>query len=117
MGGVGASVGVAHAVGIAVVREDKEAVPVRKTSFNNRLGALVHGFAGLNGRFEHAGMAHHVGVGKVEADEVGFAAFEFGNQCIPELKCAHLGLKVVGGHFGRGAKDSGFTVKGLFASA
>ena len=62
-------------------------------------------------------MAHHVGVGEVEAHEVDFAAFEFGNQRIPELKCTHLGLQVVGGHFGRGAKDACFTVKGLFASS
>ena len=73
MGGIGAAVGVAHAVCIAMVRQNKEAIARLKADLHKALGALVHGFTGLNCGFDNSSMANHVGVGKVEADKVCFA--------------------------------------------
>jgi hypothetical protein len=33
---------------------------------------LVYGFTGFHGRFKDAGVAHHIAIGKVEADKIDF---------------------------------------------
>jgi hypothetical protein len=62
-------------------------------------------------------MADHVGISKVEADEVHRPSLKVGKDGIPHLVGTHFGLEVIGGHFGGGNKDTFLARKGVFSAA
>ena len=80
-------------------------------------GALVHGLHGLDGGVKHAGVAHHVTVGKVQDDHVILAALDPLDALLGHLGGAHLGLQVVGGHLGAGDDAAVLAGEGLFPAA
>ena len=106
VGRVGRAVGVAHVLGVAVVGDDDAGVAGGQGRFDHGAGTGVGGFHGFHHGLEHAGVAHHVGVGEVQHHKVGRLRLQLRHQRVAQVGGAHLGLQVVGGHFGRRAQDA-----------
>ena len=94
--------GVKHLVGVAVVGGDDALAAVLDDLVHHAAGALVHGLDGLDGRFHHARVAHHVAVGEVEDDDVVLLLVDALDDRVGHLVGAHLGLQVKRRHFLRG---------------
>ena len=62
--------GLGHLVGVAVVGGDQDGVAVLVGGFHNGRHALVHALHGVNHRVKHTGVANHVAVGEVAAQEL-----------------------------------------------
>jgi hypothetical protein len=111
------TIGIFHAVGIAVVGDNKRNIACAQGSLYEGGRTGIHCFAGFDSGFPDAGMAHHVGISKVEANEVRRPSLKVGKDGIPHLVGTHFGLKVIGRHFGGRNKDSFLAGKGVFSAA
>jgi hypothetical protein len=106
-----------HAVGIAVVGDNKRSVSCAQGGLYEDFRTGIHCFAGFDSGFPDASMAHHVGISKVEANEVRRPSLKVGKDGIPHLVGTHFGLEVIGGYLGGGNKDSFLAGKGVFPAA
>ena len=78
--------------------------------FEDATQAGVNGGDGLDGGVEDAGVAHHVGVGKVAYCGVKLVGCDGFCEAVCDFECAHFGFVVVGGDvlwgIGRGMRSS-----------
>ncbi len=86
--------------------------------FEDATQACVNGGDGLDGGVEDAGVAHHVGVGKVAYCGVKLVGCDGFCEAVCDFECAHFGFVVVGGDvFGGLDEDAFFSIKGCFSLA
>lgn len=71
VGGVGAAIGVNEVVGIAMVGGEEDGVAVLQGQGHDAGHAGIYGLYRFYDGGPNAGVAYHIGIGKVEADEVG----------------------------------------------
>ena len=76
VGGEGGAVRVHHLFGIAVVGGDEGAAAGVQHSGDHLIHSGIHSLNGLDSGIEHAGVADHVTVGKVQDDHVILAALD-----------------------------------------
>ena len=121
VGGVG-SVGAAgewvdEHLGVAVVGGDE---PVGAALLDGLVDASelgVYGFDGTDGGFEFAGVSDHVGVGKVDDDDVEGGVVDGLDDGVGDAGSGHLGGEVVGGDLLRSDEDAVFSGEGFFDAA
>ena len=94
-----------------MVGNDQGVVAVGGGRVQQPTEALIDCLGGAHGGGEHAGVADHVGVRVVEADEVRGVGFDILNDGIRDPLDAHFRLLVVGGHLAR-AVDEDATLAG-----
>jgi hypothetical protein len=111
------TIGIFHAVGIAMVGDDERSVSCAQGGLYEDFRTGIHCFAGFDSGFPDAGMAHHVGISEVEANEVRRPSLKVGKDGIPHLVGTHFGFEVIGRYFGGGNKDSFLAGKGVFPAA
>ena len=68
--------------------------------------AAIHRLAGGDGGGQAAGMAHHIGIGEVQHDQIMRAGGDGGHRLFSQLRRAHFRLQVIGRHFGGGHHDA-----------
>ena len=106
MCGVRGPIGIAHAVGIAMVCGHQTGITIFQGSFDHFTGTLIYSFTCFDRCLPNPGMAHHIGIGKVQADKIDVTFFQLGDDLVPDLKGAHFRLQVVSGNFRRRAEDA-----------
>ena len=104
-------------VGVAVVGGEQHLAARGQHRADDPARALVHGLDGLDRRLEHAGVAHHVAVGKVQDDDVVFAALDAPHALVGHEVGAHFGLQVVGCHLGAGDEGPVLALEGRLDAA
>ena len=102
MGGEGSAVRVHHLLGVAVVSGDESAAAGVQHSGDHLIHAGIHSLNGLDSSLEHAGVADHIAVCKVQDDHIVLAALNALDALGSDFGGAHLGLQVVGGNLGAG---------------
>ena len=89
-----------HLFCVAVVCSEQNCAPFLEDLVHDLTHAAVHYLDRLHSRVEYAGMAHHIGIGKIENDEVVLAGIDATHQLIQNPVGAHLWLQIVCGDFG-----------------
>ena len=97
----GNAVCVEHLVNVAVVGGDQALTAHLEDRVNDLAYAVVGRFDRLDGCLEHAGMADHVAVCKVQDDNVVLAGQDALDALLGDSRLAHLRLKVIGRDLGR----------------
>ena len=95
-----------HLLAIAMVGCDQCLAALFQDCIQNAPGAGVDGFDRPDGGAEDARVSDHIGVGKIEDDQVIEAFFDPFDHFVGERNGAHFGLQVVGGDFRRRSHDS-----------
>jgi len=85
-----------------VIGSDHENVTVLLACLVDLTDGLVGSSNALNGSLVHTGVANHVGRGEVVHNEVEFVLANALSHLGTNTGSAHLGVKIVGGHFGGG---------------
>ena len=106
--------GVHHTFGVAVVGGDDPATVLFFEALPDSAEALVDLLDRFDGRFETAGVAHHVGVGEVHDDDVEVAFAHGVDDDIGDTVGAHFGLQIVGRDLGGRHHFALFAGEGLF---
>jgi len=101
-----------HAVGVAVIRRDKQGAAGFFYCIGNSAYAEVNGLHSLDRGFEHSRMTHHVAVCEVQDYHIVLSAVYSLHRFAADFKGAHFGLHIVGGHLGRGDKYAVFSLVG-----
>ena len=91
-----------HLVGVAMIGRHERDAALALERGQHLAHARVHGLHGRHRGGDHARVPHHVGVGEVHDVHVGRVSVDGRRQRPRHLRLAHLGLQVVGGHFGAG---------------
>ena len=91
-----------HPLRIAMIGGDEERATGGLHGAREAAEAAVNGGDGRHRRVEVARVAHHVGVGVVDDDEVEAAAPDCLDHAVGHRRCRHLGLQVIGRDLGRG---------------
>ena len=92
--------GLGHLVGVAVVGGDQDGVAVLVGSLHNGGHALVHALHGVNHRVKHAGVANHVAVGEVAAQELELLGCHVLHHLFGDLLGLHGRRLLEGDHVG-----------------
>ena len=90
-----------HAFGVSVIGRQQDPAALRRHCVRDPAYAGVHGFHGLYGGRQNAGVSHHVTVGEVQDDQVVFSAPDARNRFVGHAIGAHLRLQIVGRDLGR----------------
>ena len=106
-----------HHLGVAVVGGDQRDAALGQRRGDDPGGAGVGRLAGGDGRFQHAGVADHVGVGEVDDHEVEAPRLDRADHRVGDAGGAHLRLQVVGRHLRRGDQGALLAGEGLLAPA
>src|SRR5882724_29429 len=109
--------GIDHGFGVAVIGGDDPRAAARLKGLIDAAEARVHGFDGLDGGFEFAGVADHVGVGVIHDDGVEHGFFDGFYDGVGDSFGGHFGLQVVGGNFRRWHEDAFFAREWFFDTA
>ncbi len=114
MGRVWGTIGIDHTICIAVICQQKKLISFFQAGFHQLGKAVVHRFSCDHASAENPGMAHHIGVGKIETDKAGTLSFPMPEQGRGNFRSRHLRLQVIGGDFRGGNEDSFLFIKGIF---
>ena len=106
MGRIGRTVRIDRIVGIAVVGNLHHFVAVAFGRLDHLLHRAINSRHSLLNCLVNTGMANHIAIGEVEADEIELLRIERRNQLVSHLIGAHLRLQVVGCHLGRRNQNS-----------
>ena len=120
MVGVGpAGIGINHGFGVAVIGGDNPGgfVVAGFKRLVDTPETQVHRFHRFNGRFQIAGVTHHIRVGVIHDDGVEFVFLDGLYHRVGDAFGAHLGLQIVSGNFRRRNQYAFFTAKRLFDAA
>ena len=98
--------GIGHRLGIAVVGGDQNRAALGFDRGAKPPEATVDRFHRLDGGVENAAMAHHVGVGEVDDDQVEAVGLDRRHQLVGHFVSRHLGLEIVSRDLGRGHQDA-----------
>ncbi len=104
VGGVGgvrtARCRVDHHLGVAVVGRDQQRSTFGADRGFDPAQTGINGFDGLDRRLNLPGVSHHVGVGKIDDDDIEGSVFDSFDDGVGNAGSAHLRLQVVGSNFG-----------------
>src|SRR5690606_25214384 len=114
---VGSSVVVDHAVCIAMVRDDDDRIIILQRRLSYFACTEVNSFTCLYSGFKNASMPHHIGVCKIQANEIRLSFFKLRNYLVLDVAGAHFWFKVVRGHLRRRAKNACLTLERFLSSA
>lgn len=106
-----------HLLRIAMVRRDKQDIPLLLAAFVNLADGFVGGLAALDGGVVDAGVADHVGRGEVVHQEFEFALLDAFAELVRDACGAHFWVEVVGGDFGGGHHVADFVGELLLDAA
>lgn len=91
-----------HHAGLPVISGNEENVVVLLAGLVDLTNGLVGGSNTLDGSLVHTSVADHIRWGEVVHDEIKLALTNALRHLGTDSGCAHLGVKVVGGHSRRG---------------
>lgn len=117
MGRIGRAVGIDRIVGVAVIGDLHDLVPVAKGRLDDFGHARIDSLHRFLDRLINSRMPHHIAVGEIQADEIVFLPVECPDQLVGHLVSAHLGLKVVSRHLRRSDQNAVLALELLLAAS
>ena len=117
MGRIGRTVCINGIVGVAMISNDHHLVVGVLGGLHYGFYAVVNRMHSLQNCLVHAGVSHHVAVGKVQTYKVVFTLSQSRRQFVGHLISTHFWLQIVSRHLGARHQNAVFTIKHRFASA
>ena len=115
VGGVRGTVRVAHQLAIAVIGRHQSLTASGQKGFQDLVHALVDGFHRFDAGGYHAGVADHVGIGKVQDDQI--VVLQSIDHLRGHFRGTHLGHQIIGRHLRRWDNDPVLASEGYFHAA
>src|SRR6266478_5304446 len=106
-----------HHFSIAVVGSDQYGAALGAYRELNSAQTRVHSFYGLDGWFDLARVANHVGIGEVDNEDIEGSVFNGLHHNLGNSRGTHLRFEVVGGDFRRGHQVTVLARKWLLDSS